>query len=951
MSASPVPSPAARSAAPPQQATLDALVAVAVEQVEAKLPALAAAFAALLADVSEPGLEAKEIYRRVKSGKLLKENGYAFVHLTSKAIGAALREEIVRLLPSAGAARVALDALSLVPLEEIDTKLAFAALARPFDIAYSEALATLAVRLGMLLGRGVLRADSNPFRPEVFLRAFDAAWREFEPDPDAHGLVQGMLKPETLFDFGPLYEALGAALMRKEGQPGSLESYRIQKTDDSAAAKAARAAGRAALAEQLRKLFGDDGGEDGVPLIPDLPGLPSGSGGWRPSGAAGFGAAAAPAEASAAGNGPGVSAQGQGPAPAGATAAGQPAALQPGHAGVAQAGQGAIQAPAGMAPAASGLAAGVSHPAPGFIQALAGASQPMFGVSAGPAGAVHTASSLAGADAATAQPGPGMVHAAAGFVATAPASAQAASAHAFAYSPAYSPADLPAGAPDPAQAALNAMLAGLRPGVAAPLLELLAQIDPATLPAAADASKRAGVTGATSSSSMGSASTGSGAAAFVPDANVFYLPRLKQSLPKGALSRGDEHTLDLLSRVFETVLLDDSIPARTRELLQLLQVPVLKAALLDKNFFFEEAHPARRLVDLLSRMGWDQRLDAPDAEADADPMFQAMRRSVEKASSQDGAGAEGKLAGFAAAVAELEASLAFEDSALERAIAVPVASAIKQENLAVATRAARDAVALRIQAAAGTGMVDVVSGFLEQRWTTVMTFAYSIEVQKPGAVGNATRAMDDLIWSVKPKPTQEQRKSLIARLPRLLGTLNKWLDAIKWQDAERLQFFARLAECHASIVRAPIELSPERQLELAVEAAQQDALRQVELENAALDRAQAEQQAQREALSPLDGLERGVWLEFRHADGLRKVKLAWVSPLRTLFIFSGAGRREAFSLAADKLVEALHAGRARVLALDGVVGQVLLEAMAQGAADPASNDASIPVEQRTGKLL
>jgi hypothetical protein len=279
-------------------------------------------------------------------------------------------------------------------------------------------------------------------------------------------------------------------------------------------------------------------------------------------------------------------------------------------------------------------------------------------------------------------------------------------------------------------------------------------------------------------------------------------------------------------------------------------------------------------------------------------------------------------------VAELEASIAAEDGVLDSAIAAPVERAIRQESMTVATRAAREAVSLRVNAG---DLVDVVGGFLEQRWTTVMTFAYSIEAQKPGAVGNATRAMDDLIWSVKPKPTQEQRKSLIARLPRLLATLNKWLDAIKWQDAERLQFFARLAEYHASIVRAPIELSPERQLELAVEAAQQDALRRVELENAAAERAQAEQQA----LSPLDGLERGMWLEFRHADGPRKVKLAWVSPLRTLFIFSGAGRREAFSLAADKLAAALHAGTTRVLAIDGVVGQVLLEAMAHTAAHPS----------------
>jgi hypothetical protein len=461
-------------------------------------------------------------------------------------------------------------------------------------------------------------------------------------------------------------------------------------------------------------------------------------------------------------------------------------------------------------------------------------------------------------------------------------------------------------------------LAGTAPAGAAPLLDLLASIEPAL-------------------AAMGAGGT-DGAGAALPQ-NVFYLPRLKQSLPQGSLSRGDQRTLDLLSRVFETVLLDDSMPSSARALLQALQVPVLKAALQDKRFFFEEAHPARRLVDLLSKMGWEQREHADD------PMFQAMQRSVARVAQAGPASAPGQAdgdAGFAGAVAELEASIAAEQSAEETALQAPVASALKQETLAVATRAARDAVALRLRTNDLAGELpgaagEVVGGFLEQRWTTVLTFAHTIEGEKPGAVSHATRAMDDLIWSVKPKVTPEQRKALIAKLPRLLATLNKWLDAIRWQDGERLQFFARLAECHASIVRAPIELSPERQLELAVEAAQQDALRRVELENAAAEQAAA----RRQEISPVDGLERGMWCEFRTGKGLpegaRKVKLAWVSPLRTLFIFSGAGRREAFSMSAEQLAAALHSGAARVLAIDGVVGQVLFEAMQRG----ADNDASM----------
>lgn len=407
--------------------------------------------------------------------------------------------------------------------------------------------------------------------------------------------------------------------------------------------------------------------------------------------------------------------------------------------------------------------------------------------------------------------------------------------------------------------------------------------------------------------------------------NVFYLPRFKESLPKGSLTRGDESTIDLLSRIFETVFVDDNIPKETRELIQYLQVPVLKAALQDKNFFFQEAHPARRMIDLMSRMGWEQRQGADD------PLFQAMQRGVDRVGRDFDAG----VSVFADAVAELEASIEAEDSVASAEISAPIAAALKQEKVTAANKSAKNAVALRI----GTGdLVAVVETFLAQKWTSVLTIAYSVEQDKPGAVGSATRTMDDLIWSVKPKITQEQRKQLIGKLPGLLATLNKWLDIIKWQDAERLQFFAELAECHASIVRAPIDLSPERQLEIALEVAQQDAQRRIDKEQAlaAAEQAEAQQAEADPAVVTVDALERGMWLEFTQPDGsAQTVKLAWISPLRTLFIFTTGARKEAFSLTVEKLAEAYRNETVRMVRQDGVVARALAEAMGQGAVNDA----------------
>jgi hypothetical protein len=784
---------AARNAAA-QQATLAELVAIACRQAGTDLGDVVRRIVSVLLDLTAAGPDPRAVMRRVKSGNLLKSNDYAFVHLATSALETALEAEIALLAPGAPAAQATPVALSLVPLEQIDQQMALDAVSRPFDLQYSEQLATLGVRLGLLLGRDLVRAAHNPFRPAVFLGALHAAWCEFEPDPEAHGLLAPLLRPGLMIDLGPLYEALTEAL--KAARKGRGDDTRFAKTDDRAARRAERARREASLSDQLRQLF------DPALAVPEIPNLPQGSGGWRPSTASGF--AVAPPAASTP-----VSTQAgdQAGAPVGVQAAFHPGA--PGHA--------------------------ISIPAHGFTYGTA------------------------------------------------------------------------SGLPVPGALPLIDLLGRLGTGAAIPGMPDLPQF-----------ALNAGAQGATS--------TGHGSNNSVPH-GAFYLPRLRASLPPGALSRGDATTLDLLARVFEGVLQDDGVAPETRELLAFLQVPVLKAALRDRSFFYEEAHPARRLLDLLSQTGWEQPADQDD------PVYRAMRRSVERVR-------DAEQPEFEAAVAELEAGLAAREAAEQAAIAGPIASATRQEKRVAAERSAQRAVALRL---AGEQLVPAVAGFLEQRWSAALALAYTIEDSRPGAIENATRTMEDLIWSVKPKATQEQRKALIAHLPALLASLNKWLDATRWQDAERLQFFAELAECHASIVRAPIELAPERELELAVEAAQQDALRRVAQEQAqAEDEAHAGQGPEADTLA---GLERGMRLELAEGDRVRKVRLAWVSPLRTLYIFSGAGRQEAFSLPAGRLADLLRAGAIRVVLAEGVVGRILGTAVGSAAV----NDAGPPADHHAAE--
>lgn len=416
-------------------------------------------------------------------------------------------------------------------------------------------------------------------------------------------------------------------------------------------------------------------------------------------------------------------------------------------------------------------------------------------------------------------------------------------------------------------------------------------------------------------------------APFAPTSNQMptsMLPSIKAQAPQGAMTRVDESTIDLLTKIFDVVFRDQNIPAEIKGLIGFLQVPVLKAALADKEFFFKEEHPARRLIELLTKtsVGWDQ------SKGQDDPLYQTIKRNVHRVQ-QD---FDQQASVFSDVVSDLESFLEQEESKSEEALSAPIAQALKQEKLVQATKSAKNEVAMRI----GTGeVVAFVETFLENKWVPVLTLAYSIKDEKPRAVESALKTMDDLIWSVKPKITMEERKELIAKLPSMLSMLNKWLNLVKLDDAERLQFFAELAECHASIVRAPIEMSPQRRLEIAMEVAKQAAERRLQKKT---EQESAPAPVVDDFSNHVENLERGMWLEFIQENApAKKVKLSWVSPLRSLFIFSNRDRKESFSLSAEDLAQALREDRAHVIQLGGLVDRAINEALE----DTGANDADM----------
>ena len=381
------------------------------------------------------------------------------------------------------------------------------------------------------------------------------------------------------------------------------------------------------------------------------------------------------------------------------------------------------------------------------------------------------------------------------------------------------------------------------------------------------------------------------------------LRKLAAGLAHDMLSPLDVNTVELVARIFDIILLEQALPAAMKDQLARLQIPVLKAALLDRKFFIDSNHPAHRLLNQLVAcgMGW-----APDP-GQQDKLLNVVSHIVSRINSEFAL----KVAIFSAMSAELEAFLNEEESQAEAALAGPVQLAMRSERLYKAEQAARADIVLRLESGAVPYFLEP---FLQQQWQRILTLAHKLQDKKPGLVERARKAIDDLVWSLQPRPGAEERQRLLARLPGILAEVNAWLDAIKWQGPERVSFFASLAEQHAAAVRVAGSGKPR------VEAAVAQARR-------ATERSMFGGRRKRGASatpSPVASLCHGDWMQMCDREGrCRAMRLAWISPARSQFIFTDRLARATVVYSEKDLEQALQEARATPLAVDRAVDRAL----------------------------
>ena len=411
--------------------------------------------------------------------------------------------------------------------------------------------------------------------------------------------------------------------------------------------------------------------------------------------------------------------------------------------------------------------------------------------------------------------------------------------------------------------------------------------------------------------------------------NVLRAMREQEQIKQAAeIDRG---TVDALAEVFDYVFADPAIPAPLKVIIGRLQIPVLKAAMIDREFFHSAEHPARKLIDALAKAAvtWNE------DKGKQDPLFRRIDDTVQRALREF----DNELSLFSDLLLEFEEFQEQAEQEVQRQIE-PVAQVEQSdEALRLARAHADEVIHGRINALPPEiPLAPLLMPFLTTQWREVMAQAWLKVQQQPELWNNALTTVGRLIWSTQPQsvpverrqrdlnpPTPDgERRELMKVLPELVRSLEAGLNSIGWSGAPREAFMRGLMELHMHAVRLAPATPEELQRRASESQAGQEAMRVLEER-----RAQASIEAKVDTQSQARALTRGMWFDFLNDQGqVQRCRLSWISPKRTRLLFTSREGFDAFVRTEHEVAELLRYGRLSEINQAPIVGRALDQIMA-----------------------
>ena len=385
-------------------------------------------------------------------------------------------------------------------------------------------------------------------------------------------------------------------------------------------------------------------------------------------------------------------------------------------------------------------------------------------------------------------------------------------------------------------------------------------------------------------------------------------------LKKKASSASEKATIEIVALMFQAILAEERIAANIRVWFARLQMPVLRLALAEPEFFNTLQHPARQLIDRMGScvLGFDASgVQGAAMEAEIRRVVQVIEQYPET----------GRRV-FQLVFDEFQKFLSgFLTSKEGTQRLVSVAQQVEQkETLAIQymieMRKMLDKIKVR----------DEVREFLFKVWSEALAVAALRFGPQHSETLALKRTATDLLWAASAKPNREDRARVIQDLPKILQYLRQGMALLGLpqtaQDAQLKILSDILADAFLSKTEAipqdEIDDMARRLEQLEVAISDEDA-GEIELDPGTLEVMLGVDASSFELLpnggsSPSNAmlawakeLELGHWFVLDHNGVVSKIQLVWRSDRRQLYLFA-SGDGQNYLIQARRLAAYLQAG-------------------------------------------
>ena len=266
---------------------------------------------------------------------------------------------------------------------------------------------------------------------------------------------------------------------------------------------------------------------------------------------------------------------------------------------------------------------------------------------------------------------------------------------------------------------------------------------------------------------------------------------LVQQQEKG-VRQADSDVINLVSMLFDFILEDRNLPETMKALISRLQIPMVKVALVDREFFERGGHPARKLLNELAgaAMIW-----SGDGSGRTDPLYEHMEAAVSRIQnefSDDVSVFESVLEEFTTFMEKDQRRRELVEQRLRDA----EEGRARDEQARMAVNAVLERITSDYNVPKG------IQGFLHSGWFRVLKWYHLREGEEGLGWQHHCDLTERLAWTLDPQPwARSTRPTLLREIPRVVSGMREGLRAIAWDPFDIDKCLHELELTHVDVLQ------------------------------------------------------------------------------------------------------------------------------------------------------